>query len=176
MPVYDGYEAALDDGGLLDLLGTGPVAPAGERAHVERSEPRNPSNWIAVAVMPDGTEVPCNVKDVSKTGARIGMPESVILPEKFRLRILGKDVSCLVRVAWRRGDYAGLRIDSVARTSVIEAPRPAPVAKDVPAPPAAAKPEPVRYMLQKDPRISPQEHAATRARRESAFGRFMRNV
>jgi hypothetical protein len=101
---------------VLALLGISDAQEA-ERSFVERSEPRRESNWIAMAVLPCGEEIPCTVKDVSKSGAKVGMPERMVLPEAFTLKVLGKDVSCHVRVMWRRGDYAGLRIVGVSRTS-----------------------------------------------------------
>ena len=77
--------------------------------------------------LPDGTEIPCNVKDVSKSGAKVGIPAYHVLPETFMLRIIGRDFVCLVRLAWRRGDYAGVRIERVGKV-----PPPKPVAAPAP--------------------------------------------
>jgi hypothetical protein len=84
---------------------------------VDRREDRNPTNWIAKIRLPDGTEIPCNVKDVSKSGAKVGIPSYHVLPETFMLRIIGRDFVCLVRLAWRRGDYAGVRIERVGKVA-----------------------------------------------------------
>lgn len=68
-------------------------------------------------------EIPCTVKDVSKTGAKIAVSDSYHLPENFMLKIVGKDFVCRVKLAWRRGHFAGLRIEQVAKI----APKPTPV-------------------------------------------------
>ena len=82
---------------------------------VARREERNPTNWIATIRLRDGTEIPCNVKDVSKSGAKIGVPAYHPLPDTFILRIIGRDFLCMVKLAWRRGDYAGVRIERVGK-------------------------------------------------------------
>lgn len=92
--------------------------------HIQRREERSPTNWIATIRLRDGTEIPCNVKDVSKSGAKIGVPASQLLPEMFMLRIIGRDFLCLVRLAWRRGDYAGVRIERIGK---VPAPAPKPM-------------------------------------------------
>lgn len=82
---------------------------------VPRREERSPTNWIATIRLRDGTEIPCTVKDVSKSGAKIGVASAQVLPEVFMLRIIGRDFLCLVRLAWRRGDYVGVRIERVGK-------------------------------------------------------------
>lgn len=82
---------------------------------VARREERSPTNWIATIRLRDNTEIPCTVKDVSKSGAKIGVPSSQVLPDVFMLRIIGRDFLCLVRLAWRRGDYVGVRIERVGK-------------------------------------------------------------
>lgn len=95
------------------------TAESGEATpSVARREERNPTNWIATIRLRDGTEIPCTVKDVSKSGARIGLPASRELPPVFMLRIIGRDFLCLVRLAWRRGDYVGVRIERVGKVPV----------------------------------------------------------
>ena len=80
---------------------------------IQRREERSPTNWIATIRFRDGTEIPCSVKDVSKSGARICVGANQALPPVFMLRIIGRDFLCLVRIAWRRGDYVGVRIERV---------------------------------------------------------------
>lgn len=82
---------------------------------IARREERSQTNWIATIRLRDNTEIPCTVKDVSKSGAKIGVPGSQTLPDVFMLRIIGRDFLCLVRLAWRRGDYAGVRIERVGK-------------------------------------------------------------
>ncbi|WP_244478321.1 PilZ domain-containing protein [Methylobacterium sp. Leaf113] len=100
-------------------------------APVPRREERSPTNWIATIRFRDGTEIPCTVKDVSKSGARICIGAKQDLPPVFMLRIIGRDFLCLVRVAWRRGDYVGVRIERVGKVPSAAAAT-APVAQPVP--------------------------------------------
>ena len=80
--------------------------------------PRNETDWIGIILTADGVEIPCTVKDVSKSGAKIGVAASQVLPPVFMLRIIGRDFLCLVRLAWRRGDYVGVRIERVGKVPV----------------------------------------------------------
>ncbi|WP_375410076.1 PilZ domain-containing protein [uncultured Methylobacterium sp.] len=82
---------------------------------VERREPRSETNWIALIRLLDGTELSCNIKDISKSGARIGVPQSYDLPDTFMLKVIGRNFVCLVKLAWRRGNYAGVRIERVGK-------------------------------------------------------------
>ena len=93
----------------------GPSASFGERA------PRNETDWIGLIRTLEGVEIPCTVKDVSKTGAKIGVPASYELPDNFMLKVVGKNFVCRVRLAWRRGHFAGVIIEQVGKI----APRPA---------------------------------------------------
>jgi hypothetical protein len=96
------------------MITDGPSASFGERA------PRNETNWIGLIRTLEGVEIPCTVKDVSKTGAKIGVPASYELPDSFMLKVVGKDFVCRVKLAWRRGHFAGLIIEQVGKI----APRP----------------------------------------------------
>lgn len=87
-----------------------------------RVDERKDTNWIAMIRLLDGTEIPCNVRDISKSGAKLGVPQSYILPKKFMFKVIGRDFVCLVSLAWRKGDYAGVRIERVGK---VEAPMPA---------------------------------------------------
>lgn len=86
----------------------------GEASFGER-EARAETNWIGVIRTSEGIEIPCTVKDVSKTGARIGVPASYHLPENFMLRVLGKDFVCKVAMAWRKGNFVGVRIERIGK-------------------------------------------------------------
>ncbi len=99
--------------------------PVGER----RREARTATHWIAVIRLLDGTEIPCNVKDVSVSGAKLGVPESVALPDTFMLKVLGRDFVCLVKLVWRRDNWTGVRIERVGK---------------LPSPDKASAPEPRR--------------------------------
>ena len=82
---------------------------------VERREARSETNWIALIRLLDGTELSCNIKDISKSGARIGVPQAYTLPDTFMLKVIGRNFVCLVKLAWRRGNYAGVRIERVGK-------------------------------------------------------------
>lgn len=77
--------------------------------------PRAETNWIAVIRTLDGVEISCTVKDVSKTGARIGVPASCPLPHTFMLKIVGKDIICRVSLAWRKGNFVGVHINQFGK-------------------------------------------------------------
>lgn len=94
---------------------------------IARREERTTTNWIALIRLFDGTEIPCNVKDISKSGAKLGVPEAYALPASFMLRILGRDFVLRVNLAWRRGNYAGVRIERIAKLPVAEEKKAAPV-------------------------------------------------
>jgi hypothetical protein len=53
-------------------------------------------------------DVPCQIKDLSDTGARITVEEGAFLPEQFELRIPKRGTVNPVRLRWRRGGLAGL--------------------------------------------------------------------
>lgn len=89
--------------------------PSDTSGIVRRCEERASTNWIALVRLPDGTEIPCNVKDVSPSGARLGIPGTVPLPEMFMLKVVGRDFVCQVRLAWRRGNFAGVRIERIGK-------------------------------------------------------------
>ncbi|MCJ2128710.1 PilZ domain-containing protein [Methylobacterium sp. E-045] len=103
---------------------------------VPRREDRNATNWIANVRLPDGREIPCTVKDVSKSGAKLGIPGYHALPESFLLRIIGRDFVCMVKLAWRRGDYVGVRIERVGKVAPprvqVAAPEPVTTSSDRP--------------------------------------------
>lgn len=76
---------------------------------------RNETNWIGMIRTPEGIKIPCTVKDVSKTGAKIGVPASYTLPDSFMLKVVGMDFICRVKLAWRRGHFAGVLIEQVGK-------------------------------------------------------------
>jgi len=83
---------------------------------IERA-PRNETNWIATIRTFDGAEIPCTVKDISKTGARIGLPSSCQLPDSFMLKVIGKDFVCRVSLAWRKGNFVGVHIEQFGKVA-----------------------------------------------------------
>ena len=100
------------------------TSPSLERA------PRAETNWIALIRTFEGVEIPCNVKDISKTGAKIGVPASYPLPDRFMLKIVGKDFVCRVSLAWRKGNFVGVHIEQFGKIApkVEQAPEAKPIA------------------------------------------------
>jgi hypothetical protein len=66
----------------------------------------------------------CLVRDLSDTGAKLVVSESVTLPETFRLYIPKNDRWARVRTRWRRGDSIGVNFEAESAT--------APAAEDAP--------------------------------------------
>ena len=91
-----------------------------EASLVARREERTVTNWIAMIRLFDGTEIPCTVKDISKSGAKLGVPEAFVLPSSFMLKVVGRDFVLRLTLAWRRGNYAGVRIDQIAKLQASE--------------------------------------------------------
>ncbi|MEZ5856816.1 MAG: PilZ domain-containing protein [Hyphomicrobiaceae bacterium] len=74
-----------------------------------RGEPRRRTVRAAEVTVPGtDTVVMCVLADISKSGARLQLPDDVALPRQFRLKVegLGLDKSC--RMRWRRGTSLGL--------------------------------------------------------------------
>ncbi|GEO98880.1 PilZ domain-containing protein [Methylobacterium haplocladii] len=122
-------EALIRSLGTPGEPGTGTPTGADAALLERRSEPRTPTNWIAMILLSDGTEIPCTVKDVSKTGARLGLPDTVALTEDFSLKVLGYAFLLRVKLVWRSGHCAGVRIERFGK-----APPPAPASEDTKAP------------------------------------------
>lgn len=121
----------MSDQNTQDASRPSPVMPVGSEADaalaspVPRREARMATNWIAMIRLFDGTEIPCNVKDISKSGAKLGVPSSWDLPPAFMLKVLGRDFVMKVRLAWRRGHFAGVHIEQIAKLPApVEAPTP----------------------------------------------------
>ncbi|MDN3571018.1 PilZ domain-containing protein [Methylobacterium longum] len=93
--------------------------------HFDRGEERRDTNWIALIRLPDGTEIPTTVRDISASGARLAVPISYVLPKSFMFKVIGRDFICAVQLVWRRGDYAGVRIERVGKVPSMQARRPA---------------------------------------------------
>ena len=94
-------------------------------SHVDRREERREPDWIALIRLPDGTEIPTTVKDISPSGARLTVPGSYTLPDQFMFKVVGRDFVCAVRLAWRRGDHIGVRIERVGKLAPAPAESPA---------------------------------------------------
>ena len=115
-------EAGPDTGGHIDIdahaIVFQTVGGSGERQHVARREERTETSLLAMIRLQDGTEIPCVVKDVSKSGAKLGIPRGCTLPKTFMFMINGRDLNYLVTLEWQRDRYAGVRIERVAKLPV----------------------------------------------------------
>lgn len=80
-----------------------------------RREERREVDWISVIRLPDGTECPCTIKDVSPSGLKICVAGSDQLPETFMIRVVGKQLVFRVRKAWQRDYYLGVTIEKIAK-------------------------------------------------------------
>ena len=98
--------------GFPALRGFAPQ-PETDRTPVARGEERRETDWIALIHLPDTAEIPCELLNVSSSGARIGIPRRYPLPARFVFQVIEQDLACLARLVWRRADAAGVRIERV---------------------------------------------------------------
>ncbi len=92
-----------------------PWPTGGKDYRVARCEERTETSLVGVIRLNDGTAIPCMVKNLSPRGARLGISQTCRLPETFMFKINGRNFVCLVRLAWRQGNYAGVRIERVSK-------------------------------------------------------------
>jgi len=85
---------------------TGARPPDNER----RGRNRLPVLMPGTIVCEDGARFHCVVRDISSTGARIGIARKHRLPERFRLVTPNSASGYPMRRAWQRGDFAGLML------------------------------------------------------------------
>lgn len=64
-----------------------------------------------------GVALSCTIRDLSDTGARLHLSNSLTLPPNFKLYIPKFDRWVRAEQKWRRGDYIGVHFDAVAATS-----------------------------------------------------------
>jgi hypothetical protein len=76
-------------------------------ARDKRVAPRTRVLGHAKIVSPKG-HVYCVVRDLSDTGARLGVCRKVRLPPTFVLWFVKRNLRLHVRLRWREGDYAGV--------------------------------------------------------------------
>ncbi len=65
----------------------------------------------AFALCPDGRVVSCVLRDMSPSGARIGVAPRHALPAQFQLVTDSRPHGYPVRMVWRRGAFAGVTLD-----------------------------------------------------------------
>jgi hypothetical protein len=55
--------------------------------------------------------LPCIVKNLSKTGAKLTAKNLPMLPDRFELHVPQKKAAYAVRMTWREGDVIGVAIE-----------------------------------------------------------------
>jgi hypothetical protein len=58
------------------------------------------------------TGLDCVVRNTSDTGARLAVPATAALPDRFELYIPRRQTACVVRARWRRRDEVGVEIEA----------------------------------------------------------------
>lgn len=83
-----------------------------------RGAPRQSTFLMARVALQSGPQVPCIVRDVSRTGLKLSIASSVHLPTTFLLHVTRweRDLDCELR--WRSGEMAGVKIGRRILTSV----------------------------------------------------------
>jgi hypothetical protein len=76
---------------------------------------RHETSWIALIRLPDGTEIPTVAKDLTLSSARLAVPGSYDLPDRFMFKLIGRDFVCAAQLEWRWGDNVKVRIDRVGK-------------------------------------------------------------
>lgn len=85
---------------------------AGQPPEVERRGPERRRVLIpAIIACDEGAQYRCVVRDISETGAKLGVSRRYRLPERFRIITSGRTDGFPVRRAWQRGDYAGVMLE-----------------------------------------------------------------
>ena len=61
----------------------------------------------------------CVVRNISETGAKLHVSDSVTIPDQFDLHIPQRDETLRSRLKWRRADEVGVAFTSAARTDEV---------------------------------------------------------
>ncbi|MDP4022557.1 PilZ domain-containing protein [Methylobacterium sp. NEAU 140] len=96
----------------------------------KRRDDRTSVDWIGMIRLVDGDEIPCTIKDVSRSGMKLTAPQDRSLPETFTLKVVGRNLVFRVRLAWRREHQVGVQIERIARLPKDSAAAPAPQAAE----------------------------------------------
>jgi hypothetical protein len=62
---------------------------------------------LGIVITPD-TRANCVIRDLSSTGAKLGISRRVPLPPEFSVALLRTKTIRRVLLRWRRGDFAGV--------------------------------------------------------------------
>jgi hypothetical protein len=82
-----------------------------------RRVPRLRSLLTGTLIFDDNSStMDCTVRNISAYGAKMVITDAFRLPEAFNLRIPHHDQTHRARIAWRKGDEAGLTLSDVHAT------------------------------------------------------------
>ena len=73
-----------------------------------RESPRKQARDSAMILLNAQRNLPCVVRDISATGARVGIPRHVFLPREFAFQIPSSNMHVRARMKWRSGDHIGI--------------------------------------------------------------------
>jgi PilZ domain-containing protein len=78
----------------------------------KRSDNRKRTFLPARISFGDGAlSVECTVAQLSKTGARVNVASSIVLPDRFEFSIPQRSLNCRARLAWRKDEEAGVEFE-----------------------------------------------------------------
>jgi hypothetical protein len=78
-----------------------------DTAHEKRRTPRT-AVLGHVQIVTRGGGINCVVRDLSDTGAKLGISRRAKLPDEFILWFVRRNIKLKARLRWREGDYAGV--------------------------------------------------------------------
>ena len=67
---------------------------------------------LAIIRLEDGEEIPCVVRELSLTGAKLSVSHRYRLPESFDLLVRGRRGAFPVQCTWQRGNFACVVLSS----------------------------------------------------------------
>lgn len=76
----------------------------------QRDAARRETMRLAKVILEDGETLPCVIRDLSLSGAKLSVARRHSLPREFLLSMTERDLTVPVRMAWRRGDFVGVTI------------------------------------------------------------------
>jgi hypothetical protein len=89
------------------------VSRSEQEAREKRRAPRARTLGHA-QIRVDGRKVNCVVRDLSDTGARLGVSRHAELPSHFVLSFVQRKLHLQARLRWRRGDLVGVSFEAPA--------------------------------------------------------------
>ncbi|MGC5779350.1 PilZ domain-containing protein [Methylobacterium sp. NFXW15] len=71
---------------------------------------RSPVTLLASIQLANGEKLPCVIRDLSSTGAKLAVSRRYELPTEFNLFVRGRETQFPVRRMWQRGDHVGVKL------------------------------------------------------------------